>query len=246
MRYPAGPAGTAQAPGAPGSRVGAPFPLIVFAHGFNSSPGAYAGLLDAWASAGYVVAAPSFPRGTAGGPLNEADLDHQPADLSFVISRVVALAGPGGPLAGLVDGAHVGVAGHSDGASTTGGIGYNSCCRDARVLADAVMEGDEHGFPGGHWAPEGAPALLVIQGDHDALNPPQYGLAVFNDSRKPKYLLSLINAQHLEPYTTDTVHLGVIVAVTTAFFDRFLKSRIDGVTRMAGATIPGLAALTVG
>ena len=37
-----------------------PYPLIVFAHGFGSSGVEYRGLLERWAAAGYVVAAPLF------------------------------------------------------------------------------------------------------------------------------------------------------------------------------------------
>jgi hypothetical protein len=246
IRYPVdGPVSGTEVAGGAGSHLGHPFPLIVFAHGYDNSPVAYAALLHAWASAGYVVAAPSFPRGTIGGPLDENDLDNQPGDLSFVISKVLAMAGPGGPLAGLVDTAHVGVAGHSDGASTTAGIGYNSCCRDGRVLADAVMEGDLHAFPGGSWFPAGAaPAMLVIQGDQDVLNPPVLGQAVYRGGRSPKYLLSLINAQHLEPYTTDAPQLAVVTAVTTAFFDRYLKGRSDAVAQMRQGATPGVATLT--
>lgn len=233
MRYPAG-------------RAGAPFPLIVFAHGYQSSPGVYSSLLDSWSSAGYVVAAPSFPRATAGGPLDEGDLVRQPGDLSFVITKVLALAVPGGPLAGIVDPSRVGVAGHSDGASTTDGVGYNSCCRDKRVIADAVMEGDEHTFPGGALSVAGSPPLLVIQADHDGFNPAPLGLQVYHDGRTPKYLLWLVNAQHLEPFTTDLAHLAVVEAATTGFFDRYLKGRAGGVTAIRRAASPGLATLTSG
>jgi hypothetical protein len=248
VRYPTdGSDSGVEVAGAAGRRGGHLFPLLVFAHGYDSSPAAYATLLHFWASAGYVVAAPSFPRATAGGPLNEDDVASQPGDLSFVITKVLAMAGPGGPLAGIVDPAHVGVAGHSDGASTTDGIGYNTCCKDSRVLADAVMEGDLHVYAGGQYFPPGAePPLLVIQGDQDVLNPPVLGLAVYNGARSPKYLLWLINAQHLEPYTTDTAHLAVVEAVTTAFFDRYLKGQTAGVTQMRRGAVEGLSTLSGG
>jgi predicted dienelactone hydrolase len=58
-----------------------PHPLVVFAHGFALSPGTYGRLLDAWAVAGYVVAAPIFPltnSAAPGGP-NESDLINHPA-----------------------------------------------------------------------------------------------------------------------------------------------------------------------
>jgi fermentation-respiration switch protein FrsA (DUF1100 family) len=248
IRYPAdGPVSPAEGANVAGSRLGRPFPLIVFAHGYDSSPDVYAALLHAWASAGYVVAAPAFPRATSGGPLDENDVANQPGDLSFVITRVLALAGAGGPLAGIVDPAHVGVAGHSDGASTTAGIGYNSCCRDGRVLADAVMEGDLSDFLSGSWFPAGRLApLLVIQGDSDDINPPDLGQAVYDGGPSPKYLLWLLGGQHLPPFTTDAPHLGVVIGVTTAFFDRYLKGRTAAVATMHQAATPGLATLTAG
>ena len=47
---------------------GGPYPLVVFGHGFAATPGLYAPLLDAWAKAGYVVAAPLFPAENANAP----------------------------------------------------------------------------------------------------------------------------------------------------------------------------------
>ena len=74
------------------------FPLIVFGHGFAVTPTIYAPLLHAWAQAGYVVAAPIFPLGNGnapGGP-NESDLVNQPRDVSFVITRLLALSAHAG------------------------------------------------------------------------------------------------------------------------------------------------------
>src|SRR5262249_24707938 len=42
-------------------RSGAPYPLVVFAHGFGASPESYTSLLAGIASGGYVVAAPLYP-----------------------------------------------------------------------------------------------------------------------------------------------------------------------------------------
>jgi predicted dienelactone hydrolase len=40
-------------------------PLIVYGHGFDGHPRKFTKLLGAWASAGYVVAAPTFPLTTS-------------------------------------------------------------------------------------------------------------------------------------------------------------------------------------
>ena len=41
--------------------VSGPIPLVVFAHGYDSEPEVYEPLLDTWAAAGYMVAAPDSP-----------------------------------------------------------------------------------------------------------------------------------------------------------------------------------------
>jgi predicted dienelactone hydrolase len=97
-------------------RGAAPYPLIVFAHGFGSSLSEYQALLIRWAAAGYVVAAPLFPltRSDAQGGPDLEDFAHQPADLGFLITQVVQESDrAGGVLTGLVDSSHIGAAGHS-------------------------------------------------------------------------------------------------------------------------------------
>jgi hypothetical protein len=221
---------------------GGPFPLIVFAHGYDSSPEVYATLLDSWAGSGYVVAAPAFPRSLAGGPLDENDVNNQPGDVSFVIGRILAGALP----KGLVNPARIGVAGHSDGGVTAVGVGYDTCCHDPRVSADVVMAGDEHDFPGGHYFAGGSPPLLVLQGDHDESNDASLGQQLFHDAPSPKYLVMLLNGSHLEPFTTDLAHLAVVQQATIGFFDRYLKGRSDGIARLDRAARQPLATVAAG
>ena len=122
IRYPAlGPSSRVELPNAPPARFEGRFPLVIFGHGFAVTPAPYARLLQAWARAGYVVAAPIFPLGNAnapGGP-NESDIVNQPRDMSFVISQMLtASAQRRGPLAGLIDPNKIAVSGQSDGAET--------------------------------------------------------------------------------------------------------------------------------
>jgi predicted dienelactone hydrolase len=95
-----------------------PFPLLMFALGFLQCGGAYSDLLQAWASAGYVVAAVNFPRTSChlGAEAYETDLVNQPQDMSYVLTRLLALsARPGDSFSGLLDPHEVGAAGQSDG-----------------------------------------------------------------------------------------------------------------------------------
>src|SRR5260370_25234158 len=95
-----------------------PFPLIVFAPGFMQCGGPYSEMLRAWASAGYVVAVVDFPRTDCrvGAAAYEPDLVNQPADMSYVLSRLLALsAQPGGLLSGGLNRHEIAAAGPSDG-----------------------------------------------------------------------------------------------------------------------------------
>ena len=112
---------------------GGPFPLLLFAPGFRQCPGAYSDLLQAWASAGYVVAAVTFPRTNChlGPEAYEADLVNQPHDMSYVMTRLLALSTrPGGPFSGLLDPHAVGAAGQSDGGDTVAALAASTCCTD--------------------------------------------------------------------------------------------------------------------
>jgi len=214
---------------------GGPYPLIVFAHGLGGSPQDYQQLLTAWAAAGYVVAAPLFPLSsseTPGGP-DGGDIGNQPGDMSFVIDQVLsASSAANGPLSGLVDPSEIGAAGHSNGAITTLGLVGNSCCRDTRVKAAVVMAGTTEGLGRGSYELAKAPPLLVVSDVHDGLIPYADAVAVFNQARGPKALLTL-DWDTSSDSTGLTAHMaasgvvgptsGAVIKSTTAFFNAFLK-----------------------
>jgi fermentation-respiration switch protein FrsA (DUF1100 family) len=223
------------------------FPLIVFGHGFAVTPAIYARLLEAWARDGYVVAAPIFPLGNAnapGGP-NESDLVNQPGDMSFVITRLLALsAGRQGPLSGRIDPNRVGVSGQSDGGDTALTAAYDSHFRDRRIRAAAILSGMEIPGVAGYDFPPGSPPLLATQGLADTINPPRFTFGFFAAARPPKYLLLLPGAPHLGPYTDLEPQLRIVERVTIAFFDAYLKNLGGALARMrAAGNVSGLAAL---
>jgi fermentation-respiration switch protein FrsA (DUF1100 family) len=227
VRYPAlGAPGATDVPDAMPASSDGPFPLIVFGHGFAVTPRLYARLLQSWARAGYVVAAPVFPLASAGAPggPDEADVINQPSDMSFVISSMLALSLPGaGPLANLIDPSQVAVAGHSDGAETALAVAYSHRFRDRRVGAAVILSGAEMGGVGGYSFTNGSPPLLAAQGTADPFNDPKYTLAYFKRARRPKFLLRLIGAGHLPPYSYQQPQLGIVERVTIAFLNRYLK-----------------------
>jgi dienelactone hydrolase len=249
VRYPAlGPAGATDLAGAPPASAGGPFPLIVFGHGFAVTPATYARLLRSWARAGYVVAAPVFPLANAdapGGP-DESDLVNQPTDMSFVISSVLALAGPGSdPFAGLVNPTRIAVAGQSDGAVTALAAAYSRRLRDRRIGAAVILSGARMGGVGGYAFSAGGPPLLAAQGTADTINAPRFTYAFFGQAHRPKFLLRLLGAQHLPPYTRQQPQLSIVERVTLAFLDDYLKA-LPGAGRrlLAAGDVPRAAQLT--
>lgn len=244
VRYPAiGRPGSTEHPAA--VPAAGPFPLVVFGHGFDVTPGIYARLLDAWARAGYVVAAPIFPLSNPnapGGP-NEHDLPNQPGDVSFVITRLLAAdAASGAPLHNLITRHAIAVAGQSDGGDTALAAAYDPRDRDPRVRAAVVLSGAYDPFvPTFAFAP-GGPPLLATQGTADQINLPSSTAAFYDRARPPKYLLQLLGAGHLPPYTNGQPQLGVVEQVTTAFLDKYLKDEAKAGTRMRRAgNVAGVA-----
>ena len=219
IRYPTPgpPAGaeTADAPAVPGR-----FSLVLFAHGWNGSADFYAAMEHEIATAGFVVAAPSFPHtSSTSGALNRGDVVNQPADLTFLLDQLNAMAPP--ILAGHIAPTKAGVVGHSDGGVTVAGIAFNSCCFDARVGAAVILSGAELFF-GGSWFPPGSPALLAIHGVADEVNPFGASQRLFSDAPSPKYFVS-VPGGHIPPFTTDPV---VRPAVSTLVAD-FLLAELD-------------------
>jgi fermentation-respiration switch protein FrsA (DUF1100 family) len=247
VRYPAlGPPADRDVANAPAATADRPFPLVVFAHGFAVTPAAYARLLRSWARAGYVVAAPLFPLENAhapGGP-DESDVVNEPADVSFVISSLLAAAGRPGPLAGLLDPARIAVAGHSDGGEVALAVADSRRRRDQRVGAAIVLSGAEMSAVGGYEFAPGRPPLLAVQGTADTSNEPRFTYAFFRAARSPKYLLRLLGAQHLPPYTSQQPQLATVERVTTAFLDGYLGQAPGAAQRLASlGDVAGVSAL---
>jgi len=214
-----------------------PFPLIVFAHGFALAPGAYARLLDAWAAAGYVVAAPLFPveqPHAPGGP-SESDLLNEPGDIRFVISELLS-----GPLRRLIDPRRIAVAGQSDGGVAALAAAYSVGFRDPRIDVAVILSGAQP--PGVRFDYADGRPLLAVQGTADTINDPANTEAFFAAARRPKFLLQLVGAEHLPPYTTDARELAVVERATIAFLARYLEGA--PLAPLLRAAPPGVARLT--
>jgi dienelactone hydrolase len=250
VRYPAvGAPGADDVADAPPLLADGPYPLVIFGHGFAETPTVYARLLDSWARAGYVVAAPLFPltQKYVPGGRRDDDLINQPADMSFVITRMLARSDrPTGFFHGLLADDLIAVSGQSDGAATALAEAYDPVFRDPRVRAAIILSGAYVDPLGGHFSfPAQGPALLAAQGSADPINEPSATSEYYEAAPRPKFLLSLVGATHLPPYTTQEPYLGIVERVTVAFLDHFLRHQHASLERMrADGEVAGSATLT--
>ena len=227
---------------APPLRKGRDFPLIVFSHGVLANGPAYRPVLERIVRKGYVVAAPTFPLSSAGAPggPSVAAYMNQPADVSFVLTRVLRLAGPRGDLRRTVARHRIGVAGHSLGAITTFGF-TNSCCIDRRVDAAVTWSGIQLPFQNGSFFTTPTPPLLLIHGTADNISPYAGSRNAYRRAPAPKAFVTLEKAAHIPyvaPWADPTINS------TTDFFDRYLKRDRRALKRLVtDANVPGVAHL---
>jgi dienelactone hydrolase len=153
---------TVSTPGVPG-----PSPVVLVGPGSGASQRAVARAdAAALAARGYVGVALDFPCTNAPGfsttdPVVALDVYHQPADVSFVLTNLLALdATPGDPLFGLLDPDRVGMVGTSSGA-VTALLFFNTCCTDARIHAVESVKG----------VPLPTPPGFPVSGDYDWTRP---------------------------------------------------------------------------
>jgi len=231
-----------------GHAVRGPFPLVLFAPGFMQCGGPYSDLLQAWASAGYVVATVNFPRTdcSVGTAADEADLVNQPADMSYVLTRLLALNTQArGWFSGLVNRNQIGVTGQSDGGDTVAALAANACCTDHRVRAVAVLSGAEWPPMPGRYFPRQAPPMLFVQGTADTINPPGMSLQLYRaDMGGTRYYLDLFGANHTGPYWGTNPVEQLVARVTVAFLDRYVLGQAGALAVMARyGNVAGAAAL---
>lgn len=172
-----------------------PFPLLVFGHGWNGSGASLLAPASRWASAGYVVALPTFPLSRAGIAVSD-DLVHQPGDISFVIDTLLARsADPGDRLAGRIDADRIAVGGHSLGSATVFGF-ENSCCHDDRVRAIVAISGGPAPYATGAYEATYTTPLLLVHGAADPGVSSAISEAVFAQTPGPLRLLLLDDGDH--------------------------------------------------
>jgi dienelactone hydrolase len=245
-------------PDAPGR-----FPVIVFSPELGRSHRAYEYLGSAWAARGYVSIHVSHPgsdirifagkpfwrlkaiaREAANAPATWSD---RAADIVTIIDRLPAIEAGAPELAGRLDAARVGVAGHSLGALTallTAGLPIDlpgrprAALGDPRPLAFVVLSPPGAGapLPAGPW--DLPRPLLMITGGRDeqtaeigSAHPASWRMEPFA-ALPPggKAHLAIAGAHHFtfsnggaSSPAVDPAHLAAVQRATCAFWDRHLK-----------------------
>ena len=202
-----------------------PFPLLVFAHGDSGHPRKVTRLLDAWARAGYVVAAPAFPLTNDDvNPTAVGDYAEQTRDLSFVIDQLLKESrSASGALGGKVDATRIGLAGHSLGAASAYALGGKTNVRDERVGAFIAMSAFPLNVPAGTDS-SAAPPLLALHGSNDARIPFDLGRRAYERWTGPKWFLTLKGADHSSAYEdAPSAYDELVIEATTLFWNAELR-----------------------
>ncbi|HVM15477.1 MAG TPA: dienelactone hydrolase family protein [Egibacteraceae bacterium] len=227
---------------------GAPYSLVVYAHGNGGNNRSGIGLQRALAAAGYVVAAPTFPFGDGRAPdvlVGAMDIMNQPGDLTYVITEVLRLNHDrSSPLHGLVEPSRIGAVGHSAGGATVLALAGNTCCYDGRVKAAVVLASGEVQFGSGEFWTRIRTPMLYVHGDADGTIPYRSGRAAYENTPPPRFLVTILGGDHGRPYGGDVndPQGRVVVDTTLDFLDHYL---LDGTTSIAqlraDATVPGVS-----
>jgi predicted dienelactone hydrolase len=200
------------------------WPLFVWVHGLDSTPGFYADLAREIARRGVIVAVPQMPRTHLGVPGdNFDDYVNQPADISFLLDRLL------GTLP--IDAARVAVGGHSLGAMTTVGLVADRCCLDRRVKAAVEVDGARRPFPNGAPLAHRVPTLW-IHGDADTTFPVDESHDMFEAAASPKFLVVLRGVQHT-PWRVPGAG-PVVQDAIERFLDEYLIGRPGGADALRG------------
>jgi poly(3-hydroxybutyrate) depolymerase len=222
--------------GAPG-----PLPLVVFAHGWNSDPGVYVTLLDQWAAAGFLVAAPVFPDSTdlyPGSPVS--DYADQARDISFVITALLHST------VLRIDPTRIAVAGHSDGGTDVALLALDPSYADPRVRAFVCMAG---ALPTGvaSYTVGASPAtLFVAAGSADQYGDDANSVSVFQAARtSSKAMLMEEGGDHLGSFVSATPAAAAMREETTRFLELAMEPQLPTTAAVVAALEPAGSASLV-
>lgn len=227
-----------------------PFPLIVHNHGLDGSSAKFSQLLGDWATAGYIVVAPNFPLTNDDTPAETrsiGDFVNQPADVSFVLDRVLDRADGDGPLAGKVATDRMGVSGLSLGGGSTYPLVFHPCCRDERFRSAILMSAMELPFTPGEYDWTRPFPVMVFSGTADlAVNYAQQQ-AIVAKLPGPTWAVTLEGGLHAQPFENPpSPHDEVVTTTSTDFWAATLRDDAEAEARLqADATVPGVSSIVI-
>lgn len=177
-----------------------PFPLVLFSHGFAGFPTTSTGLVDHWASWGFVVAAPEHIERGLESRLG-ADVGSDKTD-SEVLREVVDLLAaeserPDALLEGVVSTEEIAATGHSAGGDAAIAFGGEPDVATYIPLAGAA--GGSEGTDPAMEAPD-TPSLFLA-GAIDGIVPPEATREAYERSDGPRRLVVIDGVGHLNAFT---------------------------------------------
>ena len=183
----------------PTDKEGAPYPLVIYGHGYMSQykEGEY--ILDFLASHGFVAVSVDFPlsNGSSPGGAVISDIVNQPGDMSFLIDQMLARSKQvDNLLYGRVDGDRIAALGLSLGGLTTELAAFDPQRKDPRIRAAISMAGPSQFLTPEFFGGNGIP-FMYIAGTADAIVPYRENAQPILKKYKNSVLVTLESGSHV-------------------------------------------------
>jgi pimeloyl-ACP methyl ester carboxylesterase len=183
----------------PADKEGAPYPLVVYSHGYMSQykEGEY--ILDFLASHGYVAVSVDFPlsSGSSPGGAVLSDIVNQPGDVSFLIDQMLARTKQvDNLLYGRVDGDRIAALGLSLGGLNTELVAFDPRRRDPRIRVAISMAGPSQFLTPEFFDGNSIP-FMYIAGTADAIVPYVENAQPILKKYKNSILVTLESGSHV-------------------------------------------------
>ncbi|HUQ71635.1 MAG TPA: RICIN domain-containing protein [Planctomycetaceae bacterium] len=196
------------------------FPICEFMHGFGSSPQNSLAMIRPLAAAGFIVPAPHFPNLN----INDVYNGNQSKDISELITRTLALNGPGTPFTGRMDtSVGVGVGGHSMGGMTTHGL--LTAWPDSRITAAIPQSCVDMGNPSSSVKAK----VLFMHGDRDSTTQYSSARQAYTEMPPTKAFLTFVGGSHTSMWSDPIMaRVGVDWMRWSLYGDSAAKDRLAG------------------